>query len=210
MTESVTYIGAKVVNAKPMSRQEYNDFRGWTVPENENPNDDGYLVEYTDSKVQPELEGKANGYVSWSPKDVFDKAYTIKANDGQCLYAISDNGNIYVGDGATLEEAKENAERTKNTVVLNEQLEFGTALQLLQSGYRVARKGWNGADQFVYYVPENKYPASQNENSPVKGMFEGDLVPYRAYLALKTAQGDVAMWVPSISDLLAEDWVIVE
>lgn len=33
------YIGTKLVNAKPMTRQEYNDLRGWTVPSDENPND---------------------------------------------------------------------------------------------------------------------------------------------------------------------------
>lgn len=67
------YIGVKVINAKPMTRQEYNDFRGWQLPADENGSDEGYLVEYTDG-------GKANtsefvGYVSWSPKEVFNKAY---------------------------------------------------------------------------------------------------------------------------------------
>lgn len=67
------FIGVKQIHAKPMTRQEYNDFRGWTLPENEDGADDGYLVEYIDG-------GKANttsyaGYISWSPKDVFDRAY---------------------------------------------------------------------------------------------------------------------------------------
>lgn len=67
------YIGVKLINAKPMSREEYNELRGWTVPADENPDDAGYLVEYIDG-------GKANterfaGYVSWSPKDVFERAY---------------------------------------------------------------------------------------------------------------------------------------
>lgn len=170
--EKQTYIGTKIVRAKPMTRKEYNDFRGWVVPENENPNDDGYLVEYTDSAVQPELIGKAGGYVSWSPKDVFERSY----------HKYCDRGTF----------------------------DFGAALHLLKSGQKVARAGWNGANQFVYYVPENKYPASQNANSPVAGMFKDDLMPYRAYLALKTAQGDVATWVPSISDVLATDWTIIE
>ena len=56
-----------------MNRQNYNDFRGWTLPSDEEGTDEGYLVEYIDG-------GKANtdiydGYVSWSPKDVFDRAY---------------------------------------------------------------------------------------------------------------------------------------
>lgn len=67
------YTGTKVVNAEPMTRQEYNDLRGWQVPSDENPLDDGYLVEYTDG-------GQANtdkydGYVSWSPKAVFENSY---------------------------------------------------------------------------------------------------------------------------------------
>ena len=67
------YIGTKLINAKPMSRAEYNAIRGWVVPADENPNDAGYLVEYVDG-------GKANhpdfaGYISWSPADVFGRAY---------------------------------------------------------------------------------------------------------------------------------------
>lgn len=67
------YIGTKVINAMPMTRDEYNERRGWTVPADENPDDPGYLVEYVDG-------GQANhpdfaGYISWSPKDVFERAY---------------------------------------------------------------------------------------------------------------------------------------
>lgn len=67
------YIGVKLINAKPMTRGDYNAFRGWTVPADENPADDGYLVEYLDG-------GKGNtdlyqGYVSWSPMEVFNNAY---------------------------------------------------------------------------------------------------------------------------------------
>ncbi len=67
------HIGTKIINAHPMTRQQYNDLRGWTVPADENPGDDGYLVEYLDG-------GSANhpdytGYISWSPKEVFDRAY---------------------------------------------------------------------------------------------------------------------------------------
>lgn len=67
------FIGTKMINAVPMTRAEYNDFRGWQLPEDENGEDAGYLVEYLDG-------GKPNtsqyaGYVSWSPKEQFDKAY---------------------------------------------------------------------------------------------------------------------------------------
>lgn len=56
-----------------MTRGAYNQYRGWETPTDENPKDDGYLVEYQDG-------GKPNcprhaGYISWSPKDIFERTY---------------------------------------------------------------------------------------------------------------------------------------
>ena len=67
------YIGVKLINAKPMTRAEYNTFRGWDLPANENGADEGFLVEYLDggSPNTPEYAG----YVSWSPAEVFHNAY---------------------------------------------------------------------------------------------------------------------------------------
>jgi len=49
MDEMQQYIGSKIILAKPMNRKDYNDYRGWVLPENENPEDEGFLVEYTNS-----------------------------------------------------------------------------------------------------------------------------------------------------------------
>lgn len=86
-------------------------------------------------------------------------------------------------------------------------MNFSKALELLKQGKKVARNGWNGKGQFVYFVAGGNYPAQMDA---IKGVFENDLVPYRPYMALKTAQGDVATWVPSVSDILAEDWIVIE
>lgn len=67
------YIGTKVINAEPMTRAEYNTFRGWELPADENGSDPGYLVEYADEQ-RPNTSTYA-GYVSWSPADVFERAY---------------------------------------------------------------------------------------------------------------------------------------
>jgi len=58
----------KVVHAKPMSRGDYNDYRGWQIPEDENPNDEGYLVIYN--------KGTEDHYESWSPKHIFELGYS--------------------------------------------------------------------------------------------------------------------------------------
>lgn len=63
LTGTRVYIGTKVSNAKPMTRQEYNTFRGWTLPSDENGDDLGYIVQYKD------------GYISWSPAKQFEEAY---------------------------------------------------------------------------------------------------------------------------------------
>ena len=57
------YIGVKVVAAEPMSRGEYNAYRGWKIPSDENPEDEGYHIRYPD------------GYESWCPKKQFNEAY---------------------------------------------------------------------------------------------------------------------------------------
>lgn len=87
-------------------------------------------------------------------------------------------------------------------------LDFGEAIRAMKSGSKVSRRGWNGNGMFAYYVPANSYPAERGAN--MHGVFSDDMVPYREYLALKTAQGDVATWSPSTSDALAEDWFILK
>lgn len=73
MITSMKYIGTKIINAQPMLLWEYHKLRGSELPTDADPDEAGYLVEYTDG-------GKPNhpaykGYISWSPKAVFDKAY---------------------------------------------------------------------------------------------------------------------------------------
>lgn len=67
------YLGTKEVSAKPMTRGEYNDYRGWQIPENEDPNEQGYLIEYQDGGKSK--DSRHAGYISWSPADVFNRAY---------------------------------------------------------------------------------------------------------------------------------------
>lgn len=71
--EPTTYIGTKVIYAVPMNRLDYIVLRGWEVPADENPEDEGYLVQYADGGA-PNVHG-FGGYLSWSPKEVFERAY---------------------------------------------------------------------------------------------------------------------------------------
>jgi len=58
----------------PMTRLEYINYRNWELPEDEDGDDAGYLVEYLDGGT-PNDERHA-GYISWTPKAQFDNGYT--------------------------------------------------------------------------------------------------------------------------------------
>lgn len=57
------YIGTKIVKAEPMTRGDYNNYRGWQIPADEDPMDEGYLMEYE------------NGHEQWLPKEMFETDY---------------------------------------------------------------------------------------------------------------------------------------
>lgn len=152
------YIGTKVIEARPMNRGEYNEYRGWTIPANENPADEGYLVKYPD------------GYESWSPKAVFEEAY--RETDG---------------------------------------MSFGLAIEAAKKGKKISRRGWNGKGMYVIYrtgYPEG-IPCNKNTADAV-GIPEGTLFKVRPYLQMKCVDDTFQMWLASQSDILADDWYIVE
>lgn len=87
-------------------------------------------------------------------------------------------------------------------------LNFGDALAALKSGARVAREGWNGKGMFVFLVPGSTFKVNR---PPLLGIYpEGTEIRYHAHIDMKTADGQVVPWLASQTDVLAEDWVLVE
>ena len=72
------FIGTKIINAKPMTKLDYNILRGWKQPSDEDPKETGYLVEYLDGGKPCHLDFK--NYISWSPTHIFDNAYKASGN----------------------------------------------------------------------------------------------------------------------------------
>ena len=139
------YIGTKIINAEPAT----------------GPGGDGYNVTYAD------------GYKSWSPKDVFEEAYRP-------------------ADGLT----------------------FGLAIEALKKGLQVARAGWNGKGMWLVLVPGT--PTAQlkpgTPYADALGMTSCEILPHIDMWTVN-AEGRRAMlpgWVASQTDMLAEDWRIVE
>lgn len=86
---------------------------------------------------------------------------------------------------------------------------FEIALQMLKQGYKLSRKGWNGKGMFVVYQKAypNGIPSNKN-TAEAWGIKEGDLFKCEPYLQIKLVNGSHSMWVPSITDLLANDWFV--
>ena len=97
--------------------------------------------------------------------------------------------------------------------VLKAQLKFEIdgEVYLQTKGFRVARKGWNGKGMFVVF--QKGYPDGipcNKQTAEAWGISEGDLFKCNPYLQIRCVDGSHSMWVPSINDCLAEDWIIVK
>lgn len=124
-------------------------------------------------------------------------------------YSITDGDNIYVGEGKTLEEAKSAAEKTKETTVLSDEFDFGAAIHLLKSGEKVARQGWNGKGMYLFLVNGDAVAKSIGDCYGNPEQFENNL-PVLDAIYMKTAGHKLVPWLASQTDVLAEDWQIVE
>lgn len=86
-------------------------------------------------------------------------------------------------------------------------MNFGEALEKLELGMKVARKGWNGKGMFLFLVPGSKFVVNR---PPLLGIYpEGTEINYHAHIDMKTADDMVVPWLASQTDILAKDWEIV-
>ena len=144
------YIGTKIIKARPMTRGDYNDYRGWQIPADEDPLDEGYLMEYE------------NGHVQWLPKEMFESDYK------EC-----------------------NA------------MTFGFAIEAMKKGKKVARKGWNGKGMYLFKSP--KVGCQMHKQYTGK-----DINDLQEFIVMKAADDTLVPWLASQTDVLAEDWMIIE
>lgn len=86
-------------------------------------------------------------------------------------------------------------------------MNFGEALDMLWAGHKVAREGWNGKDMFVFLVDGSNFTVNREPLATHFGY--GYPISYMPHLDMKYADGRVGVWVPSQSDVLADDWGVV-
>ena len=92
-----------------------------------------------------------------------------------------------------------------------ELFDFSEALKRVKQGKRIQRLGWNGKGMFVVYQKAYPQGIPCNKNTAEAwGLKEGDLFKVEPYLQIKMVNGSHSMWVPSINDILANDWSEIE
>lgn len=137
-----SYVGIKSIEAEPQARD----------------GKDGYKVVYED------------GYESWSPKDVFEKAY-------------HESGKM----------------------------SFSEALYALKHGAKIARSGWNGKGMFLTLQPGSEVTGDKMRNDNAKTFYGSNNVKICPHIDMKAADGSYVIgWLASQTDLLSDDWCVVE
>ena len=86
-------------------------------------------------------------------------------------------------------------------------MSFGLAIEALKKGHKVSRTGWNGKGMFVFLVQGSTFKVNR---PPLLGIYpEGTEIQYHAHIDMKTADNQVVPWLASQTDMLADDWQII-
>jgi hypothetical protein len=90
-------------------------------------------------------------------------------------------------------------------------MNFSEALNLVKSGKRISRSGWNGKGMYVAYQAGYPNGIAINANtSRAIGQPEGTVCKFLPYLMMRTAGGEFVPWLISQTDALADDWGLVD
>lgn len=98
---------------------------------------------------------------------------------------------------------------------MNEQLSFGDAVEALKKGKRVARQGWNGKNMFLFLLPAGEVPTKAIHDPALRRVIEsevgGDTFNALGSIRMFTADKKILTgWLASQTDILSEDWTILD
>jgi len=90
-------------------------------------------------------------------------------------------------------------------------MNFGKALEELKKGKKIARKGWNGKNMWLCYMPPVTIEESIVNGRSRKFLPEGKDLECQGYIVMWTA-GEKWQpgWLASQPDMLSNDWEVVE
>src|SRR5574343_85712 len=92
---------------------------------------------------------------------------------------------------------------------------FGQAIEALKQGKRVARQGWNGKGMFLFLLPAGTVPTKAIHDPALREVIEqeigGETFEALGSIRMFTADKKILTgWLASQTDMLAEDWTILD
>lgn len=100
---------------------------------------------------------------------------------------------------------------------MKENCKFGEAIEALKQGKKVARKGWNGKDMFLWLKPEAEIKSEWCKDPELKALVDenGGTIKALGTICMYTHDGTgrraiLTGWLASQSDMLLEDWCIYD
>ena len=98
-----------------------------------------------------------------------------------------------------------------------EKFDFGSAIKHLKNGEAIRRSGWNGKGLFVVkqipaHITSEIIPKMQSLPQSAKDILmkrENPHIDYTNQMLIVNPDGRADSWVPSVSDVFAEDWEVV-
>ena len=96
-------------------------------------------------------------------------------------------------------------------------MNFGQAIEALKEGKAIQREGWNGKGLFIVkqipaHITGDIIPNMQSLPQSAKNILmsrESPHIDYTNQMLIINPDGRADSWVPSVSDVFAEDWEVV-
>jgi len=134
--------------------------------------------------------------------------YSGDDNDGLADDIDASKRNIFVmGAEFAVKELDRQAIEEATTRYGKKDFSFCIALLLLKQGSRVCRSGWNGKGMWLVLSEPNESPKS-GYSSYING--SSDPTPTLPFIVMKTATNELVPWLASQTDMLSEDWMVLE
>ena len=231
------YIGTKQIEAEPMTMgeaYEKNLLQTGRVPEDSEKDNAGYHVKYEDGyESWSPAETFEKAYkVADTPLDRMAIEENELADRMEKLNAFIQGDKFKELDGTTRAmlavqyssmSAYLHVLRLRSTKMEGKDgscsgMSFGSAIALLKSGFAIRRSGWNGKNLFVIkqvpaHIESDVIPKMQSLPQSAKDLILGGkgFIDYASQCLIYNGNtGRADSWVPSISDVFADDWEIVE
>ncbi|KAB3853212.1 DUF2829 domain-containing protein [Phocaeicola vulgatus] len=232
------YIGTKQIEAEPMTRGDaWGKHLLREKPSTENFDDEGYHVRYEDGYES--WSPKNTFEKAYKIADTFLDHLHIEMRDlyekMDKLSPFIESGKI---DEIVTDKYQNHLLRLQHRIMSRyinvlecrigrldgspeaplHQMSFGDAIEILKQGGAIRRSGWNGKGLMVFKqvparITEDVIPKMQSLPQSAKDLIlkgKGFIDYTSQCLIYNENTGRADSWVPSISDVFADDWEIVQ